>query len=228
MLERDDGHAPAWDGLSYLFKNTGFWRPALAAHQRAAARDPDFAHSIRRLSVLIYLDRLEEAEAEAEALVARRPFFAHYNYWRGIAAWYAGDRRRARQWIEQAYSLDPADPIAQGVLAFALAAEGEGEGARELLAAAEPGAAADGTFTYWIAKVHALLGDGETAIAWLRRAAALGYWDSPWMRKDPAIRALDAEPGFAAAVAEIDARRAGLERFARTNARPDLLAALEL
>ena len=48
------------------------------------------------------------------------------------------------------------------------------------------------------------------------------------MRKDPAIRALDAEPGFAAAVAEIDALRSRLERFARTNARPDLLAALEL
>ncbi len=228
VLERDAGHAPAWDGLSYLFKNAGFWRPALAAQQQAAAIDETYAHSIRRLSVLIYLDRFAEAESEAEALVARRPYFAHYNYWRGIAAYYAGRRDAARHWIEQAFSLDPDDPIAQGVYAFALALDGETDRARLLLAAAEPGAAADGTFTYWIAKVHALLGEGPQAVAWLRKAAALGYWDAPWMRKDPAIRALDAEPSFAAAVAEIDARRAAFETFLRAESAPSLAATLEL
>ena len=57
-LERAPAHAPAWDGLSYLFKNTGLWQASLAAQQRAAAADSRYAHSIRRLSVLIYEGRL--------------------------------------------------------------------------------------------------------------------------------------------------------------------------
>ncbi len=215
-LERSPGHAAAWDGLSYLFKNTGLWAASLAAQQRAAAADSRFAHSIRRLSVLIYEGRLDEAREEATALVLRRPKFAHYNYWRGIAAWYAGERAEARRWIEQAFALDPADPIAQGVLAFVLAAEGgeaAGVRARELLQTAEPGAAADGTFTYWIAKVHALLGDSTAALAWIRKAANLGYWDAPWMRKDAALAALRGIAAFHELTAEIEARQRGFRAF---------------
>ncbi len=233
-LERVPGHAAAWDGLSYLFKNTGLWAASLAAQQQAAALDDRFAHSIRRLSVLIYEGRLDEARAEATALVQRRPKFAHYNYWRGITEWYAGERGEARRWIEQAYALDPADPIAQGVLAFVLAASDRPEGAesaetaesgssataraRALLATAEPGAAADGTFTYWIAKVHALLGDTEAALDWLRKAAKLGYWDAPWMRRDSALAALHPLPEFAALAHEIEARQELFRAFVHKEA----------
>ena len=220
-LERSPAHAAAWDGLSYLFKNTGLWTASLAAQQRAAAEDSRFAHSIRRLSVLIYEGRLDEARDEATALVQRRPKFAHYNYWRGIAAWYAGEHAEAGRWIEQAYALDPADPIAQGVLAFVLAAEGEAGSqarARELLATAEPGAAADGTFTYWIAKVHALLGDSAAALDWIRKAANLGYWDAPWMRKDAALANLHGLPEFVALTAEIEARQRTFRAFVNKEA----------
>lgn len=224
-LERSPDHAAAWDGLSYLFKNTGLWTASLAAQQRAAALDDRFAHSIRRLSVLIYEDRLDEARAEAAALVQRRPKFAHYNYWRGITEWYGGERPEARRWIEQAYALDPADPIAQGVLAFVLAADPADPGdpgdpgdpararARELLATAEPGAAADGTFTYWIAKVHSLLGDRAEALDWIGKAARLGYWDAPWMRKDAALANLHGLPEFVALTGEIEGRQRAFRAF---------------
>ncbi len=215
-LERSAGHAAAWDGLSYLFKNTGLWSASLAAQQRAAGLDSRYAHSIRRLSVLIYEGRLDEARDEAAALVRRRPKFAHYNYWRGIAAWYAGAPAESRHWIEQAYALDPADPIAQCVLAFTLAADGqpgEAERARELLRGAEPGAAADGTFTYWIGKVHSLLGEPEAALVWIRKAANLGYWDAPWMRKDAALAALHELPEFLALTDEIESRQLAFRAF---------------
>ncbi|MEO8275163.1 MAG: protein kinase [Thermoanaerobaculia bacterium] len=229
-LERAPAHAGAWDGLSYLFKNTGLWTASLAAQERAAELDDRFAFSIRRLSVLIYQDRLEEARAEATALVERRPKFAHYNYWRGIASWYAGERAEARRWIEQAYALDPADPIAQCCLAFVLAAEGltsEGARCRELLATAEPGAAADGTFTFWIAKVHALLGNSTIALDWIRKAAALGFWDAPWMRKDAAIASLHPLPEFIALAAEIEARQSSFRAFVAKEA-PTALGRLQL
>jgi tetratricopeptide (TPR) repeat protein len=232
-LGLDAAHGAAWDGLSYLFKNTGLWAASLAAQERAAALDPRFASSIRRLSVLIY-EGSAEAVPYAAALVGRRPKFAHYNYWRGIASWYAGDTRTARRFIEQAYALDPADPIAQGVLAFALAADARrgADGlpsdlvrARELLASAEPGAAADGTFTYWIAKVHAQLGDAESALAWLERAAALGFWDAVWMRRDRALETLHGRGDFEALVDRIAEQRAAFVKFVDREA-PEPLRAL--
>ncbi len=192
-LERSPDHAAAWDGLSYLFKNTGLWTASLAAQQRAAALDDRFAHSIRRLSVLIYEDRLDEARAEAAALVQRRPKFAHYNYWRGITEWYAASapRRGAGSSRPMPSTRPTRSPRASSPSSSPPTPSDTGEPARararELLATAEPGAAADGTFTYWIAKVHALLGDRAAALDWIGKAARLGYWDAPWMRKDAAL-----------------------------------------
>ena len=185
--------------------------------------------------MLIY-EGSAEAVPYAAALVARRPKFAHYNYWRGIASWYAGDTRTARRFIEQAYALDPADPIAQGVLAFALAADARSDDmalpsdlvrAGELLASAEPGAAADGTFTYWIAKVHAQLGDAESAIAWLERAQALGFWDAAWMRKDRALETLHDRGDFEALVDRIAEQRAAFVAYVEREAPPVLRTLLD-
>ena len=97
-----------------------------------------------------------------------------------------------------------------------LAAEGDAasrERVRGLLATAEPGAAADGTFTYWIAKVHAQLADTPTALDWIRKAANLGYWDARWMRKDAALVHLHGLSEFAALANEVEARQRAFRAF---------------
>lgn len=215
VLAGDPHHGAAWDGLAYLFKNTGLWDESLLACARAGACDDRFAHSIRKLSVLIFQGRTGEAVAEAEALVARRPRFSHYAYWRGIAAFYAGDEAGCRAWVERGYGYDPEDQIGQGVLAFVQARAGEHQRARELVRSAEQGALADGTFTYWIANVYAVLGDHEHALLWLRRAVELGYWNAPWMARDPAIAGLRAAPGFAALWSEVEARQSAFAAAVR-------------
>jgi tetratricopeptide (TPR) repeat protein len=197
VLEQHPEEAPAWNGLAYLFKNTGLWEESLAAQDRAGALDGAYQHSIPRLSVLMYQERHQEARAEADALLERRPRYSHYNYWRGIIEHYAGRPQEARTWIERGYQLDPDDQIAAGVLAYLCATEGQEERARALLRQAEPGAGADGTFTYWIAKVYANLGQPEEAVRWIRRAEALGYWNAPWVAKDPALRPLHGREDFA-------------------------------
>jgi tetratricopeptide (TPR) repeat protein len=206
VLAAEPRHGAAWDGLAYLFKNTGLWEEALVACERAGACDARFAHSIRKLSVLLFQQRIEEAVAEAEALVARRPRFSHYAYWRGIAAFYAGDQAGCRAWVERGYGFDPEDQIGQGVLAFVEAWEGNASRARALVRSAEQGALADGTFTYWIANVYVVLGEVEPALSWMRRAVDLGYWNAPWMARDLAIARLRTTPGFAALLSDVEAR----------------------
>ena len=203
VLSTSPAHAPAYDGLAYLCKNTGLWDEALRLQRRAGELDPSYAHSIRQLSVFIYQDRFDEARAEADALLLRRPGYSHYFYWRGIVEMYAGDPASAGEWIRRGFDRDPEDQIAQGVLAEWEARHGDAQRARELLAAAEPGALADGTFTYWIAKIYAALGEPAAAVEWLGRAEALGYWNAPWLEKDPTLRSLHGDPAFESRLASV-------------------------
>jgi hypothetical protein len=42
----------------------------------------------------------------------------------------------------------------------------------------------DGDGAYWIGGVYAMLGDKKQALAWLRRAVALGNHNDPWFQRD--------------------------------------------
>ena len=128
---------------------------------------------------------------------------------------YAGDVRSAGEWIRKGYERDPEDQIAQGVLAEWEARHGDPRRARELLATAEPGALADGTFTYWIAKIYAALDDPAAAVTWLRRAKALGYWNAPWLEKDPTLDTLRGYEPFDRCVAAVRARHEEFGRLVR-------------
>jgi Tfp pilus assembly protein PilF len=203
VIARWPAHAAAHNALAYLYKNTGYWERSLAAQRAAAALDPALAHSIPRLSVHLYRDELAAAHAEADALLAVRPDYSHYTYWKGIVFYYAGQLDEARRWIERGYQLDPDNFIAKGVLAFILAHHGDHADARRHLAVAERGAAADGTFTYWIAKVKAALGEADEALAWIARAEAIGYWNAPWVRRDRALDAVRGHAGFEERVASM-------------------------
>jgi serine/threonine protein kinase/tetratricopeptide (TPR) repeat protein len=218
VVATQPGHAPAYDALAYLCKNTGLWEEALALQRRAGRLDPSYAHSIRQLSVFIYQDRFEDARAEADALLARRPEYSHYLYWRGIVDLYAGDSESAGKWIRKGYERDPEDQIAQGVLAEWEARYGDRQRAQELLATAEPGALADGTFTYWIAKIYAALGEKDVAVTWLRRAKALGYWNAPWLEKDPTLDSLRGYEPFDRCVAAVRGRHQEFGRLVRGTA----------
>jgi serine/threonine protein kinase/tetratricopeptide (TPR) repeat protein len=217
VLATSPAHAPAYDGLAYLCKNTGFWEEALALQRRAGELDPSYAHSIRQLSVLIYQDRFDEARAEADALLLRRPGYSHYLYWRGIVEMYAGDPESAGEWIRKGFDRDPEDQIAQGVLAEWEARHGDPQRARELLATAEPGALADGTFTYWIAKIYAALHEPAAAVEWLGRAEGLGYWNAPWLAKDPTLQVLHGDPAFVSRLASVRRRHEAFGALLRSH-----------
>jgi tetratricopeptide (TPR) repeat protein len=212
VLAEYPAYAPAHAGLAYLFKNTGLWERSLLEQAEASRIDPSRAHSIPRLSVLIYQDRFEEAHQEIDALLKTRPRYSHYNYWKGIVYFYEGEAGNSREWILRGYEMDPDNAIARGVLAFSLAHAGDRTGAEKLLASAEPGAPADGTFTYWLAKARAALGDVAGAIAWIGRAEALGYWNAPWIARDRALVSLHVSPAF---LSRLESVREKHERFRR-------------
>jgi serine/threonine protein kinase len=48
----------------------------------------------------------------------------------------------------------------------------------------------DGDYAYWTGGIHALLGEKEDALAWLRRAVKVGNHNYPWFQKDKKLRSL--------------------------------------
>ena len=50
----------------------------------------------------------------------------------------------------------------------------------------------------FLAKVYANLAQPEEALRWISRAEALGYWNAPWVAKDPALTPLHGREDFAA------------------------------
>jgi TolB-like protein/predicted Zn-dependent protease len=57
---------------------------------------------------------------------------------------------------------------------------------------------------YDLACTHALLGEPETALGWLRDAAANGYPCHPFFAIDPLLRGLDGHPGFRVFMHELE------------------------
>ena len=63
-----------------------------------------------------------------------------------------------------------------------------------------------------------LMFDLDAALDWIRKAANLGYWDAPWMRKDAALANLHRLPEFAELTGEVEARQRGFRAFVEKEA----------
>jgi serine/threonine-protein kinase len=85
-------------------------------------------------------------------------------------------------------------------LARACALAGRREEAQRLLDELTAGAPVS---AYRVATVHAALGDADATFAWLERAAdEHDHW-LVWLRVDPMLEAVRADPRFAALVARV-------------------------
>jgi hypothetical protein len=63
---------------------------------------------------------------------------------------------------------------------------------------------------YQIACVHAVLGETDTAMAWLERSVDSGFACWPFFRLDPYLESLREEPAFKRLVADLEVTYAGL------------------
>lgn len=54
----------------------------------------------------------------------------------------------------------------------------------------------DGDGAYWIGGIHALLGERQLALAWLKRTAELGDVNYPWFERDKNYESLHSDPDY--------------------------------
>lgn len=152
----------------------------------------------------------------------------------------AGDYEAAKEYLNQLLALDPpVEHVPSGfgeilsvrnALGYAHLQMGEEEVARSILHESRRSALegfqrlveegdSGNYFAYVLARVHALLGDSEAALRWLRAADARAWrWAHAYQgRRDPMLHPLRGNPGFAALADDVDDRlvrkRAELEEL---------------
>jgi hypothetical protein len=76
------------------------------------------------------------------------------------------------------------DNSAQVMAAFLYAWRGQRDKVDPTILKSRPTEVIDGDLAYWTGGIHALLGEREQALAWLRRAVEIGNHNDPRFQKD--------------------------------------------
>ncbi len=101
---------------------------------------------------------------------------------------YAGLIDQAEAGFRRGRDLDPTPPQSYWMhgrmLSFISASRGERDRIDPRIFRYRPEEVVDGDLAEWIGAVYALLGEKQSAVAWLRRAVQVGNHNFPWFQRD--------------------------------------------
>ena len=192
-LELDPHAAQPWFYMAGALYHLGLLPEAEhAVHMGLdAQRTVDRAEALRTLgTVAIAAGRYTEAVSllqDVQRLSDRPVSDTHL----ATAYFYAGEQARAEKLLEPLLASRSASAAtrAEASLASFVAARGDRDRARALLARAERGMI-DHHVAYSIGVVYAQLGEPASAVRWLRTAAETGFRCYPWYTRDPLLAPL--------------------------------------
>jgi len=134
----------------------------------------------------------------------------------GKFLYYAGRLEDAERAFTRAFELsasgerDLAVPV---LAAYVYASRGERDRIDPGVLSQQPSDVIDGDEAYWVGGVHALLGEREEALAWLRRAVELGNHNAPWIARDRSYQQLREDAEYERIVADVRQRSARYRRL---------------
>lgn len=195
-----------WDQLGYVYHYAGLDEAAEKAYRRSAELNPTTTriHWMHG-RMLLYVGRAPEAEKEMRQALAENPnqfkalaFLGEFLYYQGKLDEAGPVLRRA---VELGRNKDDNSP--QIMAAFLYASQGQRDKIDPKILRAQPAEIIDGDLAYWTGGIHALLGEREQALAWLRRAEEVGNHNYPWFQKDKNYDNLRSDPEYQRIMGEI-------------------------
>jgi tetratricopeptide (TPR) repeat protein len=177
-----------------------------AAREMRAAMEIDPLSLIANAALgwtLYYAGHYGEAVAQLDQTLTLNADFELAHLWRGLALLELQRHAEAQQAIERAVQLSGGSAISKASLAHAYARAGHTELARQMVSSLEQGRDTRYTPSYEIAKVYGALGDRATALQWLERAHRERSHSIAFLRVDPQLQALRAEPAFQRLMGEV-------------------------
>ena len=203
-LALDSTNAPAWHFLAISYAESGDMDQALSAWRRAVAATPSYTQGLAFLALGHYWRRQYDSAAHwVDSAMAVDPNYMLGRYTQGQIAVELGQVVRGRGAFDAArrLSTDVEVPNALAGGAQVEARGGTARDARRILQRAESLAAtyrpAPLHTAVYLAQAYASLGDGEHAVAWLRRYTPReDLHFQLHLRCDPAFDRVARDPSF--------------------------------
>ncbi len=195
-----------WDQLGYVYHYAGLDDAAEKAFRRSVELNPTTTriHWMHGRA-LLYVGRAHEAEQEIRQALAENPNHFKAMAFLGKFLYYQGKVDEAEPVLKRAVELgrDNGDNSAQVMAAFLYASRGQRDKIDPRILKSRPAEVIDGDIAYWTGGIHALLGEKEQALAWLRRAVEVGNHNYPWFQKDKNYDSLRGDPEYQRIMAEV-------------------------
>jgi eukaryotic-like serine/threonine-protein kinase len=196
----------AWDLLGYVYHYTGLLDLAEQAYDRSLQLDPTTVRiHWMHARMHLYQGRPQEAEQEMRRVLATSPDQFKALAYLGEFLYYQDKLSEAEPIFARAIELgresnEDAPPL---LAAFLHASRGERQRIDPVVFKYRPEQVIDGDRAYWTGGVYALLGERGKALAWLRRAVALGNHNYPWFQRDKNWTSLRNDPDYKQIMEEV-------------------------
>jgi serine/threonine-protein kinase len=160
--------------------------------------------SYNRARIFMRQNRAEDAMLDLELAAETEPNHPLVMIFRALILQRQGDTATAVQLIRDVLTRNPMMHGVRPLFAICLARHGEIEEARkQLTKEVEACADADFDIAYWLSFAHAVLGEREEALKWLRRSIELGNDNRQWIESDANWGTLKDDPQFIEIMASI-------------------------
>jgi serine/threonine-protein kinase len=189
----------AWDLYGYACHYAGLIDEAERAYRRSIELDPTTVRIYwMHARMLLYQGHPDAAVEALRPLVAANPTQFKALSYLGEFLYYAGKLDEAESTFAKAleYGRNQTDISPPTLAAFLYASRGQRDKIDAVILRTRPEQAFDGDQAYWIGGIHALLGERDQALAWLRRAIELGNHNYPWFQRDKNWDKLRNDPDY--------------------------------
>ena len=177
----------SWKFLGYIYHYAGLTDLAEAAFRRGRDLDPTPAQAYwMHGRMLLYQGKPHEAAEEVRRALDRYPGHYKLSALLGYFLYYEGKPEEAEQALNRALHLGgtQADEEPMIISAMLHASLGQRDRIDSRVFRFKPEETVDGDTAEWIGSLHALLGEKQQALVWLRRALQVGNHNYPWFQRD--------------------------------------------
>jgi adenylate cyclase len=169
----------------------------IAQARRAVEIDPLSPQTNTFLGIDLYFSRRHaEAIAQLRETLEMEPNYSFARFWLGRAYLQNRELERGIAELRRAKEADPRNPDVTGTLGYAHAMAGDRDAAQKVIEELRQQSHASYVSPYFLAVIHAALGETDQAFSHLRRAYDERSFFLAFLRSDPMLDALRSDPRF--------------------------------
>jgi len=205
----------AWQMLGYAYYYAGLNELSEQAYGRMIALNPGPPqYHWMHARMLLYSGKADQAEQELRNTLTRNPDQYKLLAYFAMVLYYENKLDEAETNFERSLKLDPGtgDKTPRMLAAFLYASRKQREKIDPQILNYGPDDVVDGDGAYWISGIHALLGERQKSLEWLRRAVVLGDVNYPWFDRDKNFDSIRGDAEYQSVMAGIRQKWEGYKK----------------